>query len=68
MRIFTRMRKLLLSRSDLLLKVEKLDQGLKGQASNIELLFKYVQKLINDQEIKESQNERPKIGYKRSKA
>jgi ORF6N domain-containing protein len=44
-RLFTKMRRLLVSHKGLMLKVEKIEQGLKGQGREIQVLFEYIKKL-----------------------
>lgn len=59
-RVFTRMRELLLSHKDLLLKVEKLEQKLSGQDDRMRVIFDYLKELIQEKEIP-----RTEIGFKR---
>jgi len=63
MRIFIRMRELLLSHKDLLLKVEKIENKLEGQNYEIKLLFEYLKKLMQEKQLQENQSSRNKIGY-----
>ena len=49
-RLFTRMRKLLMTHKDLILKVEKIEHQLGGQSEEIRVLFEYIKKLIEDKE------------------
>jgi hypothetical protein len=58
-RIFTRMRKLILSHKDLLLKIEQIEKKVVNQDEKVELLFRYVKQFV-----KEKEEPRPKIGYK----
>ena len=46
MRIFTRMRELLMNQKDLILKIEKIENKLEGQNYEISLLFEYLKKLM----------------------
>ena len=45
-RIFTRMRQLLLTHKDILLKLEKLEQGFASHDEKIKLIFDYLKKLL----------------------
>jgi len=62
-RLFTKMRKLLMTHKDLTLKVERIEQELKGQSSEIQVLFEYIKKLIETKEQEEEQESRKRIGY-----
>ena len=64
-RLFTKMKRLLMTHKDLILKVEKIEQSLKGQSHEIQVLFEYIKKLIEGKEQKEEQESRKRIGYKR---
>ena len=63
MRIFTKMRELLLSQKDLILKVEKIETKLEGQNHEIRLLFEYIKKLMQQNQNQENQKLRNKIGF-----
>ena len=65
MRIFTKMRELLLSHKDLILKVEKIENQLSSQGHEIKVLFDYIKKLIEVKEQKEEQESRKRIGFKK---
>ena len=58
-RIFTKVRKMLLTHKDLLLKMEKIDRELAKQGKSIKIIFEYLNQLI-------AEKEKPtrKIGYK----
>jgi hypothetical protein len=59
MRIFTKMKEMLLTHKDLLLKVEQIERKVTGQDEKIGLLFDYLKKFV------EGKNKtRRKIGYK----
>jgi len=60
MRVFTRMREVLMSSSELLLKVERIERELSAQGEDIETIYAYVKKLIE-----EPPAERRQIGFKR---
>ena len=63
MRIFTRIRQMLADTTDLRLDIEKIKKKLDNQDKNMEIVFRYLDELI---EKKESPKERTKIGYKTS--
>ena len=60
-RIFTKLREMLFSNKDLLLRMEKVERKLSNQNKNIELVFTYLDELL---EKKEQQKPRTQIGYK----
>jgi hypothetical protein len=62
MRIFTKTRQLLLDNSDLRNDFEIMKKKIENQGKNIELVFQYVDELM---EKKETTPEREKIGYKK---
>lgn len=61
-RVFTKMRDYLISNLNLSLEVEMIKRKLVNQDKNIELVFSYLDELIDKQENKV---ERTKIGYKK---
>lgn len=63
-RVFTRIRQMLADHTELRLEVEQIKKKLHNQSKNIELVFKYLDELI---EKKENPKPRPEIGYKRHK-
>ena len=60
MRIFTKMREMISDNLNLKLEIEEIKKKLSNQNKNIELVFNYLDELI---EKKDTQ--RPKIGYKK---
>lgn len=60
MRIFTKMREMISDNLNLKLDIEEIKKKLSNQNKNIELVFNYLDELI---EKKDTQ--RPKIGYKK---
>lgn len=62
MRIFTKIRQMLADTTELRLDVEKMKKSIENQGKNIELVFQYLDELI---EKKETKTERDKIGYKK---
>jgi phage regulator Rha-like protein len=60
-RIFTRMREVLLTHKDILLQLEKIERKLTGHDEDIQLIFKYLKQLLNP-----PQQPRKRIGFKTS--
>jgi hypothetical protein len=60
-RVFTRMRQMLVSHKDILIKLEKMERKLTGHDKEIQLIFKYLKQLLTP-----PQQPRSKIGFKRS--
>jgi len=65
MRVFTKMRELLLSHKDLILKIQKIESNLEGQGHEIQVLFEYIKRLMEESESNKSQASRKKIGFKK---
>ena len=61
-RLFSRMRKMLLTHKDLLLEMEEIRKKVTGQDEKIELIFNYLKQFIKEQETP-----RIKIGFKKDK-
>jgi hypothetical protein len=62
MRIFTKIRQMLADTTELSLDVEKIKKKIDNQGKNIELVFQYLDELL---EKKDTKKEREKIGYKK---
>ena len=62
-RVFTKLREMLFNNKDLLLRMEKIERKLSSQNKNIELVFNYLDELIDKKD-----NPKPisKIGFKKS--
>jgi len=60
-RVFTKLREMLFNNKDLLLRMEKIERKLSSQNKNIELVFQYLDELIEKKEKPTT-----KIGYKKS--
>jgi hypothetical protein len=58
-RAFTRMRELMSTNKDILLKLQEIEKRLTGHDSDIALIFEYLKQLLNP-----SQPPRPRIGFK----
>jgi diadenosine tetraphosphatase ApaH/serine/threonine PP2A family protein phosphatase len=59
-RIFTRMREMLLTHKDILLKLEQIERRVAGHDEDIQLIFKYLKQLLNP-----PQEPRPRVGFRR---
>ena len=60
-RIFTRMRKLIMSHKNILLKLEELEKSSLKNKEDIKLIFSYLKKLL----VSPNKNPRKQIGFKR---
>jgi ORF6N domain len=58
-RVFTRMREMLSTHKDVLLKLEQLERKVVSQDDDIKLIFEYLKELLNPPD-----EPRPKIGFK----
>jgi ORF6N domain len=58
-RVFTRMRQMLLTHKDILVQLEKMERKLTGHDENIQLIFEYLKQLLNP-----PQPPRRRIGFK----
>jgi len=61
-RVFTKMREMILTHKDILLKVEQMEKTVAGQDEKIAAIFDYLKQFMKEQETP-----RPEIGYKRVK-
>ena len=59
-RIFTRMREMIMTHKDILLQLEKIERKLAGHDEDITLIFQYLKQLLSP-----PQPARRKIGFKR---
>jgi hypothetical protein len=67
MRIFTRFRKMLMENTDIRLAIEKLERKTANNTKNIEVVFRYMDELIEEKNsvpIKNKESPRKLIGYK----
>jgi hypothetical protein len=58
-RIFSKMRELMMTHKDILLKLEQMEQKVSNQDEDIQLIFQYLKELLNP-----PQEERSPIGFK----
>ena len=66
-RIFTRMREMLLTHKDILLSLEKMERTLSSHDDKIMLLFEYIKQFEKLKQEELDQKKRPRIGFKPSK-
>jgi hypothetical protein len=65
MRIFTRIRQMLMDNTEIRLAIEKLEKKTENNQKNIELVFQYIDELVVS---KDNVNPRKQIGYKLPKS
>ena len=63
-RIFNKMKEMLLTHKDILLKLEKIEYNLLSHDEDISVLYNYLKELLKTEEIKTTQFGRKNIGYK----
>jgi hypothetical protein len=63
-RLFTKMRELILTNLDILKKLGELESTDKKRGQQIDVIFKYIQQLENGKAQQKEQQERIKIGFK----
>ena len=66
-RIFTRMREMLLTHKDILISLEKMERTLSSHDDKIMLLFEYIKQFEKLKQEELDQKKRPRIGFKPSK-
>ena len=64
-RIFNKMREMLLAHKDILLQLEQIQQKLAEHDNNILLIFEYIKLLEQKKQYKTDQQNRMKIGFNR---
>jgi hypothetical protein len=62
--IFVKVREMLLTHKDILLKLERIEQKLLGHDENILLIFEYIKQLEQAKQHQEEQANRKRIGFK----
>lgn len=67
MRVYTKMRELILTNQDILKKLNKLESTDKKQGQQIDVIFKYIQQLENNNKQQKEQENRNKIGFNNNK-
>ncbi len=63
-RLFTRMRKMILTHQEFFAQLEQMRKKVAGQDERIDLIFEYLDKLEDDQQ-EEPEKPRKKIGFRR---
>jgi len=66
-RLFTKMREVLVTHQDILDQLKKLEKTDKKQGQQIDVIFKYLQELENNKKQEKIQEDRTKIGFKPKK-
>ena len=64
-RIFTKIRELLLAHKDILLQLEQMQQKIAENDNSILLIFEYIKELEQEKRRKTVQQNRNKVGFKR---
>lgn len=62
-RIFVKLREMLSTSKELVVRMNEFEQKLEGQGEEIQVLFEYIKKLIEDKEQQVEQASRKKIGF-----
>jgi hypothetical protein len=65
MRIFTKMKEMLLNHKDLLLKIEQIERKMSGHDHSLVVLFEHLKKLLEERQVREKLAGRKRIGFKR---
>jgi hypothetical protein len=63
-RLFSKMRRIMLTQKDILLKLEELERNDLEQDKKIKLIFEYLQQLEQSRQQETEQKNRSRIGYK----
>jgi len=66
-RIFTKMREMLLTHKDIIDRLDQIEHTLSGHDEKITLIFEYLKQLEKDKQGELEQKNRPQIGYKQGK-
>lgn len=64
MRIYTRLRQMLLLQKDILIRLDQIEQKLSGHDDNILLIFEYLRQLEQARQQQEEQSQRKRIGFR----
>ena len=67
MRIFTKMKELLLTHKELLKRLDQMEENIEFNTEEIVVLFEYVKKLMEEKERQVGQEKRKRIGFKKKK-
>ena len=61
--VFVKMREMLLTHKDLLLKIEKIEQSMSSHDHQITVLFEHLKRLLESKSQQEGQESRKRIGF-----
>jgi len=64
-RIFTRMREMLASSKEILLRLDKIEGSMAGQNDQILLIFKYLKEMEREKQLEQKHQNRKRVGFKR---
>jgi ORF6N domain len=64
-RIFNKMKEMLLTHKDILLKLEKIEYKLLSHDEDIAVLFSYLKQVLKSEDQKKEQSSRKRIGFKK---
>lgn len=65
MRVFTKMKEVLSNHKEMLGRMDKFEETLDGQGHEIQVLFEYIKRLMEEKESKNDPPPRSKIGFKK---
>ena len=65
--IFIKMREMLMSQKDIILKLEKMEKLLTNHDQDIAVIFDYLKKLLSDEKKKVNQETRKRIGFNKDR-
>ena len=63
-RLFTKLREMLMTNKDMLLRMEKIERELASQGESIEIVFNYLDQFMQEQKRTKEEKPREKIGFK----
>jgi len=64
MRIYVRLREMMMLHKDILPRLESIERKLNGQDHSITVVFEYLKQLEQTKQLESKQRDRPRIGYK----
>jgi hypothetical protein len=67
MRIFTKMKEMILTHKEILLQLEKMEKKMTNHDEDIAVFFSYLKQLLKSEDQKNEQSSRKRIGLKRAK-
>ena len=66
MRIYVRMREMIMLNKDILHRLESIERNINGQDRKFRTVFEYLKQFEHTKQQESKQRNRPKIGYKQS--